>query len=130
MPTASNYSNASTLQKFTHNFWSVLSLIIILIFGIIALFAYTLAPDDTQNANQMHLSIHSKPPGFTVQILKIPSSEQKEQSWYSKFIDGNINSQTEIPFDHLEIKDNQLLVYPYMINKRQVYNKEKIPFRN
>lgn len=128
MPKANNYSNTSTLQKFTHNFWSVLSLIIILIFGIIALFAYVLAPDDTQNANQMHLSIHSKSPGFSVEILKIPTSEHKKQSWYHKFIYGDINFQTEIPFDHLEIKENQLLVYPYMIPNGVMGLPKKIPF--
>jgi len=33
---------------------------------LMAIFAYQIAPDSTSNANQMHLSIHSKPPGFKV----------------------------------------------------------------
>ena len=32
-----------------------------------------LAPDNSQHANQMHVSIHSKSPGFKVQLLAIPS---------------------------------------------------------
>jgi len=128
MSTGNYFSKTSTLQKFTHNFWSVLSLIIISLFGVIALFSYALAPDSTQNANQMHLSIHSKPPGFSVKMLKIPLAEKKEQTFFSKFIHGDINFQTEIPFDHLEITKNHLLVYPYFIPNGVMGLPKKIPF--
>lgn len=103
----------ATLQKFTHNFWSVLSIIIIALFGTAALLAYVLAPDNSQNANQMHLSIHSKPPGFTSQILKIPHSKTDviKQSFWSKLTKGTIDSSTEIPFSKLAISDNFLLAY-------------------
>ena len=56
----------STLQKVLSNFWGVLSLSVILVFIIISLFAYLIAPDSSNNANTMHLSIHSKSPGFSV----------------------------------------------------------------
>lgn len=110
-----NLKKQSTLQKFTHNFWSVLSIIIILLFGIIALLAYVLAPDNSQNANQMHLSIHSKPPGFTTQIVKIPNSTSTtiKQSFWTKLISGTVDSSTEVPFSKLEMNDNFLLAYPH-----------------
>ncbi len=54
----------STLQKIFSNFWSVLSLSVILLFVFVSVFAYVFAPDSSNNANTMHLSIHSKPPGF------------------------------------------------------------------
>jgi len=60
------------LQKFKKNFWGVLSFWYIVLVGLVAIFAYAIAPDDTSNANQMHLSIHSKKPGFEVMMLKIP----------------------------------------------------------
>ncbi len=107
-------NNVSTLQKFTHNFWSVLSLGIIICFGLIAGFAYVLAPDNSQNANQMHLSIQSKSPGFSISMLHIPLQEKKEQPWIHKIIYGDLNVTTEYPFDHLEIQKDKLLVYPYV----------------
>jgi len=128
MSAPSMHHNFSTLQKFSHNFWSVLSLIIILVFGIIALFAYTLAPDNTQNANQMHLSIHSKSTGFSVQLLKLPTENKKKQTWWNTLIYGTINLQTEIPFDHLEIRKNHLLVYPYTSPDDIVGIPKKIPY--
>jgi hypothetical protein len=35
--------------------------------------------DNSENANQMHLSIHSKPPGFNVNMLSIPLEERQER---------------------------------------------------
>jgi len=54
------------LQKFKKNFWGVFSFWVIVVIGLISVFAYVIAPDNSQNANQMHLSIHSKKPGFKV----------------------------------------------------------------
>lgn len=51
-----------------------ISLLYIVIVTFCAIAASVLAPDKTANANQMHLSIHSKAPGFSIQLLGIPSS--------------------------------------------------------
>lgn len=63
------------LQKFRKNFWGVLSLGFIVLMVFIAVFAYVLAPDKTENANWGDLSIHSKPPGFTVTMLTLPGGD-------------------------------------------------------
>ena len=69
-----------TLQKFKRNSWGVFSFIFLCACVCLALFAYVLAPDDSKNANQMHLSIHSKAPGFKVKMLKIPYAEEEQNS--------------------------------------------------
>lgn len=102
------------LQKFKSNFWSVLSLVIILCCGSIALLAYVIAPDDSQNANQMHVSIHSKSPGFKVNMLTIPPEEESTQSLLSKWLTGNSKSGWEYPYQKLEFTDLHILVYPYV----------------
>ncbi len=66
-----------TLQKFKKNGWGVFSFIFLCLCVLVAIFAYVLAPDSSKNANQMHLSIHSKSPGFKVEILTIPSVEKE-----------------------------------------------------
>jgi len=101
------------LQKFKSNFWGVLSLGAILICGIIALFAYVIAPDHSQNANQMHLSIHSKPPGFKTQMLTLPSDLVHEQNVLSRFFFGMKNSDTEIPITSYRFDDIYLEYTPY-----------------
>ena len=74
---------------------------------LIAIFAYALAPDNSQDANQMHLSVHSKAPGFSVQMLTIPN-EVKEQNPLSVFFFGKKNADTEIPISKYVIKDSTL----------------------
>ncbi|WP_010179722.1 ABC transporter permease [Aquimarina agarilytica] len=105
------------LQKFKRNFWSVLSLGLIVICGLIALFAYVLAPDNSQNANQMHLSIHSKPPGFKVGILSVPNETNRAQSLISKFFFGNKNSAWEYPYERLAFTEKAVIVHPYTSDK-------------
>lgn len=65
----------STYLKVLKNPLGSISLLYICIVSFCALAAGFLAPDTTPYANQMHLSIHSKPPGFTVQLLTLPSND-------------------------------------------------------
>lgn len=98
------------LQKFKKNFWGVLSFWLIVIIGFISVFAYVIAPDDSQNANQMHLSIHSKSPGFKVTLLEVPSDLDIDQSFISKIFFGKLNTNSEIPISSYKI-NNQKLIY-------------------
>mgnify|MGYP003673123466 FL=1 len=69
----SNSLKQLALQKFKKDFWGVFSFYFIVLVGLVSIFAYVFAPDDSQYANQMHLAIHSKRPGFEVKMLTIPS---------------------------------------------------------
>lgn len=96
------------LQKFKKNFWGVFSLCFVALVGLVSVFAYLFAPDNSQNANQMHVSIHSKPPGFSVKMLIIPSQIKNEQSLFQKVCFGIKNTDTEIPISSYSIDNNQL----------------------
>ena len=97
MVTKTNSLSQIALQKFKKNFWGVFSLCFIGVVGLISVFAYIFAPDNSQNANQMHVSIHSKSPGFTVDMLTIPSQIKNEQSFLDKIFFGVKNTDSEIP---------------------------------
>lgn len=84
------------LQKFRKNFWGVFSFGYIILMVLLAFLAYFLAPDDSENANQMHLSIHSKPPGFQIQMLTVPSVKMDSKTLKGYFF-GHPNQVTEIP---------------------------------
>lgn len=96
------------LQKFKKNFWGVFSFILICLIGLVSLFAYLIAPDNSANANQMHLSIHSKPPGFKVKMLTIPSQISDDQSNLKKWFIGISNTDTEIPISDYEVTKDSL----------------------
>lgn len=113
MSVNSNSLSQLALQKFKRNFWGVFSLWVIVIIGLLSVFAYLIAPDNSQNANQMHLTIHSKKPGFKVQMLTIPSKMDNQQSIFSKLFNGIKSNDTEIPIMSHEIVNGKLIVTEY-----------------
>lgn len=54
----------------------------------------------------MHLSIHSKSPGFKVDLLLIENSINYDQSMFEKLFFGNKNLPTEIPLQNYELDKN------------------------
>ncbi|KJD31408.1 peptide transporter [Tamlana nanhaiensis] len=113
MAEPSNSLKQLALQKFKRNFWGVFCFIYIIIVGLVSVFAYALAPDNSQYANQMHLAIHSKKPGFTVQMLTIPSELKVEQNVFDKLFFGKINANTEVPILKYSIENNNLVYTEY-----------------
>ncbi|ALJ05164.1 peptide transporter [Pseudalgibacter alginicilyticus] len=101
------------LQKFKKNFWGVFSLWFIVLVGLVSVFAYVFAPDNSQYANQMHLSIHSKKPGFTVKMLTIPSGLKTQQNSFDRIFFGKKNNNTEIPIMDYRVDNNQLIYTEY-----------------
>ena len=101
------------LQKFKQDFWGVFSFWFIVLVGVISVFAYAFAPDNSQHANQMHLAIHSKKPGFKVQMLILPSSIENNQSFIDKLFFGKKNTETEIPISTYQITGETLFYTEY-----------------
>ena len=83
-----------------------ISIAYILLVAFLSIFAYFFIPDKSTNANQMHLSIHSKSPGFKVNLLLIENSINYDQSMFEKLFFGNKNSPTEIPLQNYELDKN------------------------
>jgi len=113
MSDKSSSLTALALQKFKKNFWGVFSFWIIIFIGLVAVFSYVLAPDNSENANQMHLSIHSEKPGFTVKMLTIPSEVESEKGFLSKLFFGKKNADTEIPISSYSIEEEVLKYIEY-----------------
>ena len=109
----SNSLKQLALQKFKKNFWGVFSFYFIVLVGIVSVFAYAFAPDNSQYANQMHLAIHSKKPGFSVKMLTIPSHIKSEQSGFENLFFGKQNTDTEIPISEYRLTANQLTYKEY-----------------
>ncbi len=109
------------IKKFKESKIGVFSFSFIIFCGLIAVFCYTVAPDNSNSANQMHLEIHSKSPGFSVMMLSIPSKSKKQQSWFSIFMNGKQNSPTEIPIKSYKLSENQLEVLKYSDGLAKTY---------
>lgn len=113
MNRTSNSLKQLALRKFKTNFWGVFSFWFIVLVGLVSIFAYAFAPDNSQYANQMHLSIHSKPPGFIVKMLTIPSKIENEQSPISKLFFGLKNTDSEVPISDFSINEEVLTYTEY-----------------
>lgn len=61
----------------------------------------------------MHVSIHSKAPGFSVDMLVLPSQVKNEQGFFDKLFFGNINTVTEIPITQHAISGNTISYTEY-----------------
>ncbi|WP_282124619.1 ABC transporter permease [Algibacter mikhailovii] len=109
----SNSLRGLALQKFKKNFWGVFSFCFIIFVGFIAVFAYLFAPDNTQHANQMHLAIHSKKPGFSIDMLTIPSDRKEEQGGVDAMLFGKKNTNTEVPISDFSVEDGVLSYQEY-----------------
>lgn len=106
-------------KKFIHKYFGVLfSLAFIFFCFLISVFSYFIIPDDSQYSNQMHLPIHSMPPGFKATILEIPNSKNSKQSYFSIKFFGNKNSNKEILVKNYNFKETGI--------NYENYNDEKI----
>ncbi|WP_124980326.1 ABC transporter permease [Nonlabens xiamenensis] len=117
MATRSKSLGHLALQKFKSNFWGVLSFSLIGVFIVLALGAYVIAPDSSVNANQMHISIHSQPPGFEVDIIKVPLENSEDDFW--DWWTGSQPDHEEIPFSKLDKVDGVFVYRPYDIDGEQ-----------
>ena len=97
-----------SIQKFRKNTLGVVCFWLVTLCGFIAIFGYTFAPDNSRNANQMHLEIHSKEPGFSTLMLIIPSDKIADDSFLNGILYGKANLDQEIPIRSYEVKDRQL----------------------
>lgn len=93
----------TTAKRLFRNLGGVLGLAYICLCVFVALFSYALAGDGSKNANQMHLSIHSQPPGFEVQMLHIPSDRPSVSS-FEKLFFGDPNPGIEHPISDYKLE--------------------------
>ncbi len=116
MKTKTNSLSTLALQKFKKNTAGVFAFWFVILCALAAIFAYVLAPDNSSNANQMHLEIHSKKPGFEVLMLTIPSEKTIEQSFFNTVLFGKKNQKTEIPISNYSISTTKLTIHTYTEN--------------
>lgn len=112
MTSTSQSLSKLALQKFLKNRLGLISLCFVIFCGLIAVFGYAFAPDNSKNANQMHLEIHSKKPGFEVLMLTIPN-KTIEQSFVSELFFGKENSDTEIPIQSYKVENDKVVYINY-----------------
>lgn len=109
------------LKKFRKNKIGMFSFWYIVLCGFVAVFAYLLAPDNSPNANTMHLEIHTKKPFFSTKILH-KEREYQPQPFINKLFFGNKNTTLETVINNYQIINDTLKVVLYSeLNKINKY---------
>ena len=100
----------TTNRAFLYDLGGYLATGFILICVAISVFAYVIAPDNSVNANQMHLSIHSQSPGFKVKMLDVPNAADKDHSRLSMLLFGNPNAGNQYPISSYQVDEDGIWI--------------------
>lgn len=118
-------------KRFRSNKLGMLSCFYVIIWALLALFAYVVIPDKTPNANRQILEISTKKPGFEVDMLMVPKETPPEKTPFFRFLfDGRPDDCIYLPFDSLHINKETTTVFLYQsgeassVRTEIVYNTE------
>jgi len=101
-------------KRFRNNKLGMLSCFYVIIWALLALFAYVVIPDKTPNANRQILEISTKKPGFEVDMLMVPKETPPEKTPFFRFLfDGRPDDCIYLPFDSLHINKVTTTVFLY-----------------
>ncbi|MDG1062892.1 MAG: ABC transporter permease [Flavobacteriaceae bacterium] len=81
-------------SKLSQNILGMVSMCFLVLMTLMAILAYVLAPDHTKNANQMHLAIGSKPPGFQTLMVHVPVNNPIPNDWTALWIGKHPQERT------------------------------------
>jgi ABC-type dipeptide/oligopeptide/nickel transport system permease subunit len=109
MPDTSSYS---AWRRFLRNPLSLSGMIIILIAVLAAILGYLIIPDKSPDANQQHIEIAARKPGFSVQMLKVCKNEDVANvGLIKRMLFGEKNRFSFIPFNEVSlIKDSVVVI--------------------
>ena len=112
--TQSQSPKALAWKRFRSNKLGMTSCFFVLVWALLALFAYILIPDKTPNANRQLLEISTKKPGFEVDMLMIPKETTETKTpFFHFFSNGRPDNCIYLPFDSLHINKEQTTVFLY-----------------
>jgi len=109
MPDTSSYN---VWRRFLRNPLSLSGMIFILIAVLAAILGYLIIPDKSPYANQQHIEIAARKPGFRVQMLKVCKNEDVANvGLIKRMLFGEKNRYRFIPFNEVAlIRDSVVII--------------------
>lgn len=90
---------------------AVVSMWLIILAAVISIAGYLITPDNTPFANEQHLEIAARKPGFSTLVLKIRDNNvEVEQSWFRTMTHGKKSNFTYIPISSYKFQGNRIIV--------------------
>ena len=114
-------------KRFRSNKLAMLSCFYVVVWALLALFAYLVIPDKTPNANRQLLEISTKKPGFEIDMLMLPKEMPPTKTPFLQFLfNGRPDDCTYLPFDSLYINKVSTTVYLYQSESSSIPRTELI----
>ena len=118
-------------KRFRSNKLGIVSCGFVLLWALMALFAYLIIPDKTPNANRQILEISTKKPGFEVDMLMIPKETPPQKTPFFEFLfNGRPDDCIYLPFDSIHVDANQTIVYLFQSEESLTVRTEIIDNRD
>ena len=107
-------------KRFRSNKLGMASCGFVLLWALLALFAYLVIPDKTPNANRQILEISTKKPGFEVDMLMVPKETTPAKTpFFQMLFNGRPDDCIYLPFDSLRVDATATTVYLYQAEESQ-----------
>ena len=101
-------------KRFRSNKLGMVSCGFVILWALLALFAYLIIPDKTPNANRQILEISTKKPGFEVDMLMVPKETPPAKTPFFQFLfNGRPDDYIYLPFDSIRVNAETTTVYLY-----------------
>ncbi|MCD6113167.1 MAG: ABC transporter permease [Bacteroidales bacterium] len=106
--------NRLAWQRLMKDKVAVFSMIFICIIFLISILGYLITPDNTPFANEQHLELCTKKPGFSVKVLKIKKNEKPVNTPLFKYLlFGKKNDYNFIPINDYYFEGNEIVINKY-----------------
>ena len=113
-PKQNQSPKALAWKRFRSNKLGMASCGFVLLWALLALFAYLVIPDKTPNANRQILEISTKKPGFEVDMLMVPKETPPAKTPFFQFLfNGRPDDCIYLPFDSIKVDKEKTIVYLY-----------------
>ena len=114
-------------KRFRSNKLGMVSCGFVLLWALMALFAYLIIPDKTPNANRQILEISTKKPGFEVDMLMIPKETPPAKTPFFQFLfNGRPDDCVYLPFDSIRVDKETTTVYLYQAGESSTVRTEVV----
>jgi peptide/nickel transport system permease protein len=99
------------MRKFLSNKLSLASFVFIVLVTLVAFLGYLIIPDSSPWANNQHLEISSKKPGFKAKFFLLPkSSSGSKSNIVDRLIWGKPNLNREIPINSYRVENGLIII--------------------
>ncbi|MEW6773158.1 MAG: ABC transporter permease [Bacteroidota bacterium] len=101
-------------KKFKRNPLSLIGLFIILLASLISILGYLITPDPTPDANDQKPELHTKPPGFTIRMLKVKKNDfADDNNFFKTMLFGKAIDYTSYPVYYYFFHDQYVTIEGY-----------------